>query len=73
MVAAVVDLAFFPALAAVLAVPLLRAGKLRNLSFLGVLALLFGADLAFHLGRLARLPGGEFIWAWALPRTRSPS
>lgn len=59
-IAAAIDLAFFPALAAMLAVPLIRAGKLRNLVFLFLLALFFAANLAFHLGRLDVFPGGEF-------------
>ena len=60
-VAALADLLFFPALAVLLAAPLLRAGKLRNLAFLLLLTLLFLANLAFHLGRMAILPGGELI------------
>ena len=48
-------------LALFLAAPLIRAGKLRNLAFLLLLALFFAANLAFHLGRLERLPGGAFI------------
>lgn len=59
--AAGIDLLFFPALALVLAVPLIRARKLQNLAFLVLLTLLFAANLAFHLGRLGALPGGEFI------------
>jgi uncharacterized protein involved in response to NO len=45
---AVVDLAFLPTLAGVLARPLLRAEQLRNLGFLGILAALFGANLVMH-------------------------
>lgn len=41
------DVAFFPALAVVLAVPLLRARNYRNLQFLLILALLAGADTLF--------------------------
>ena len=59
--AAGIDLLFFPALAVFLAVPLIRARKLQNLAFLVLLTLLFAANLAFHLGRLGQLPGGEFI------------
>jgi uncharacterized protein involved in response to NO len=40
--------AFFPALAGALAVPLLRAGALRNMPFLLFLSLLFAADLLLH-------------------------
>ena len=59
--AAVADLLFFPALAALLAGRLIRAGKPRNMTFLLLLALLFATNLAFHLGRMAILPGGELI------------
>ncbi|MDE3113967.1 MAG: NnrS family protein [Pseudomonadota bacterium] len=59
--AALADLLFFPALAAMLAAPLIRAGKWRNMAFLVLLALLFAANLAFHLGRMEILPGGELI------------
>lgn len=57
--AVLLDLAFFPALIAALAMPLIRTRNLRNLPFLLVLTLLFGADLLFHAvqaGRLASLP-----------------
>jgi uncharacterized protein involved in response to NO len=50
------DAAFFPTLAAVLAVPLVRARDYRNLQFLLILALLAGADALFvsvQLGWLA--------------------
>lgn len=47
--AALFDLAFFPALAAVLAPPLIRARKLRNLGFLPMFAVLFLANLLIHL------------------------
>lgn len=60
-IAAAIDLLFFPALGFLLAAPLIRARKLRNLPFLVLLTLLFAANLAFHLGRLGTLPGGEFI------------
>lgn len=60
-IAAAIDLLFFPALALLLAAPLVRAGKWRNLAFLLLLTLLFAANLAFHLGRLGELPGGEFL------------
>jgi len=59
LVAAVVDLAFFPALMIALAPPLLRARKLRNLGFVPVLLALFLADLAFHLGNVGVLPDAE--------------
>lgn len=47
--AAVVDLAFLPALAVLLAGPLVRARKGRNLVFLVLLAVLFVANLLVHL------------------------
>ncbi len=46
---AVVDLAFFPALAAVVAPSVIKARRLHNLPFLLFLALLFTANLLFHL------------------------
>ncbi len=48
MVVALVDLSFLPALAGVLARPLIRVGQLRNLGFLGILAALFGSNLVMH-------------------------
>lgn len=56
--AAVVDLTFLPALAAVLAGPLVRAGKARNTAFVGLLAVLTGANLLFHLDWLGVMDGG---------------
>jgi uncharacterized protein involved in response to NO len=58
-IGAVVDLAFFPALAIALAPPLLRAGKVRNLGFVPALLALFLSNLAFHLGNIDALPGAE--------------
>lgn len=49
---AIVDLAFIPALAAVLAVPLVRAGQKHNLIFLPILAALAAANLLVHLQEL---------------------
>ena len=46
---ALIDLAFYPALALTLLPTLLRAGKHRNLVFIVMLALLFAANLQFHL------------------------
>jgi uncharacterized protein involved in response to NO len=48
--AAAVDLAFLPALAIAMAVPLLRARSYRNLVFLAILAALFALNLLVHLG-----------------------
>ena len=47
--AAVIDLAFFPALALMLLPALLREGKNRNLVFVAAMALLFAANLQFHV------------------------
>jgi uncharacterized protein involved in response to NO len=46
---AVVDLAFLPALAIALSIPLLRSGQRRNLIFLPLLGALAAADLLVHL------------------------
>ncbi|MDJ1158207.1 NnrS family protein [Chelatococcus sp. SYSU_G07232] len=51
-VAALVDVAFLPALGVVLAVPLLRAGAWRNIAFLLLLGVLTLANAAVHLDRL---------------------
>ena len=56
-----IDLAFFPAMILVLAPPLLRARKFRNLPFVGILALFFLANLCFHLGVRGVLATGEQI------------
>jgi uncharacterized protein involved in response to NO len=48
-------LAFFPALAAAIAVPLIKSGKQRNLPFIVFLALLFLADAALQMERLGWL------------------
>ena len=50
VIAAVIDLAFLPALAASLAIPLLRSWNKRNFIFLGMLTLLFLCNLATHAG-----------------------
>ncbi|HYG84924.1 MAG TPA: NnrS family protein [Azospirillum sp.] len=47
--AAAVDLAFLPALGALVAGPLVRAGKARNTAFLALLALLTAANALFRL------------------------
>jgi uncharacterized protein involved in response to NO len=61
MAASAIDLAFYPALALVLAPPLIRARKFNNLPFLGILAALFLANLCFHLGYHGVLEAGEHI------------
>jgi uncharacterized protein involved in response to NO len=58
VIAAVVDLAFFPALVITLTPPLVRARKLRNMPFAVLLTILFLANLAFHLGLMGRFGGG---------------
>jgi uncharacterized protein involved in response to NO len=60
-VAAVIDLAFFPALAGTLTPPLVKARKVRNFPFPLLLVALFAADLVFHLGSLGKLDMGEHI------------
>ena len=48
-IATMIDLAFFPALGAALAAPLLRAGKWRNTAFLLLLGLMTVGNLLFRL------------------------
>ncbi len=48
--AALLDLPFFPVLALAIAVPIVRTKNWRNAGFVVLLALLFGANLLFHLG-----------------------
>jgi uncharacterized protein involved in response to NO len=48
--AATLDLSFLPAVAVSIARPIVRARNFRNLGFIGLLGLLFGANLLFHLG-----------------------
>lgn len=48
ILAQAVSLAFFPALAATIAVPLIRTSNLRNLPFIFLLAILFVGELGFH-------------------------
>lgn len=55
--AALIDLAFFPALAAALATPLVRAGKTQNMMFLVLLALLTLGNLLIRLDWLDIAPG----------------
>ncbi len=47
---AVVDLAFVPVLAVTIVPALVRSGNRRNLAFVGLLLLLFMANLYFHFG-----------------------
>lgn len=56
-VVAAIDLAFLPALALTLALPILRAKNHRNLVMIGVLAALWVTDLLIHLDALGVLPG----------------
>lgn len=65
VVTAVGDLAFFPILAVVLTLALLRAGKFRNLPLVGLLLLLFVANLCFHLGLGGSPELGEHIGLYA--------
>jgi uncharacterized protein involved in response to NO len=57
--AAVVDCAFLPVLAVVLARPLVAAKDRRNFIMLGVLAGLSAANVAMHLGALGLAPGWQ--------------
>jgi uncharacterized protein involved in response to NO len=61
MAADAIDLAFFPAMILILAPPLVRAVKFRNLPFVGILTLFFLANLCFHLGANGVLAAGEQI------------
>jgi uncharacterized protein involved in response to NO len=54
---AALDLAFLPALAVAVGVPLLRARERRNQGFPLVLLALFGANLAVHLDACGLAPG----------------
>ncbi|MBK3734722.1 NnrS family protein [Azospirillum brasilense] len=60
-VAAIIDLAFLPALGVALAGPLVAAGKIRNTAFLALLGLLTTANLLFHLDWLGVLTGGTAL------------
>jgi len=51
-IVALADLAFLPALAVTVAVPLIRAGALRNIVFLLLLAVAFAGNAMVHLERL---------------------
>ena len=57
-VAAVIDIAFLPALGVALARPLVAAGKWRNSAFLILIGLLTTANLLIHLDWLDLLDGG---------------
>lgn len=46
---AAVDLAFFPALTIVLAIPIFQARSMRNVAFLGMLLVLFSANALMHV------------------------
>lgn len=60
-----IDLAFIPLLGIFLAIPLIRAKNHHNLSFIGVLALLFLCDLDMHLIALGIVKGDPRITAYA--------
>lgn len=55
MVIAVIDLSFIPALALAITPSLVRSGNRRNFILVGLLALLFSANLRFHLGGAASI------------------
>lgn len=58
--AALIDVIFMPALAAVIALPILRSGNTRNLKLLLVLAGLSGANIMYHMAYNGLIPA-EFI------------
>jgi uncharacterized protein involved in response to NO len=58
-VVAAVDLAFIPALMAVIARPLVLSGNRRNFVMVALLGALFLANAAVHLDALGLLPGGR--------------
>ncbi|MEO8799528.1 MAG: NnrS family protein [Polyangiaceae bacterium] len=58
-VAAIVDLAFLPALMVALGRPLVRSNNRRNFVMVGVLGALFLANLAMHLDALGVLSGWQ--------------
>jgi len=60
---AAVDLAFLPALAVVVARPLIATRNARNFIMLAVLAALFGANLIVHLDVLGVWPGARRLGA----------
>jgi len=55
-----IDLAFIPALAISLGVPLFKARNKRNFLFLGLLTALFAADLAIHFGHAGHARQGLY-------------
>lgn len=61
---AVLDLAFLPALAVVCARPMLSTQNKRNYQFVGMLAVLFAANLGMHLDALGVAPGFVRKGAW---------
>jgi len=60
VVTQVLGVAFYPALAVAVAIPLIRTRNFRNLPFILLLAVLFLADLAFHARRLGWV-GGDSV------------
>lgn len=64
VVVAGANLAFLPALTVAVARAIVAAGNRRNYPMIGMLGLLWGAQLAVHLDALAILPGGQQIGAW---------
>jgi hypothetical protein len=59
--AALVDLAFLPALGIAFGLAMLRAHNWRNVRFIGLLTILFVANLLFHLDNLALVAEGS-LW-----------
>jgi len=59
--AALLDVAFFPAVAALVLPSIIQARNRRNYVFLGLLSLLTVGSAFYHLDRLGLVPGA---WAW---------
>jgi uncharacterized protein involved in response to NO len=57
VVARVVGVAFFPALAVTVAIPLIRTRNVRNLPFILLLAFLFLGEIAFHARYISWIEG----------------
>jgi uncharacterized protein involved in response to NO len=58
LLAAMVDWAFLPVLAVVIAIPVVRSGNSRNIKVVAVLAALMIANGSFHLAQFGVLPVG---------------
>lgn len=61
--AAMLDVAFMPALGVVIAIPIWRSRNARNFKILAVLALLSLANIVYHMSYLGLLPADFMRWA----------